>query len=140
MNMETLTGQNVPFTTRENNFKEDSNTKNKMIFFGIKKRFIQFSKLHGKAALWIFLAPFLSVMIFGFAILIILGTSPCFFTQCHEKASCVNRPFRALCLCNYGWNGDGSYCDGLKYFKNLNYSKVLISRKKIEIFRMWPSF
>jgi hypothetical protein len=34
--------------------------------------------------------------------------APCLLTKCHEKASgCINYPFRARCVCDYGYAGDG---------------------------------
>ena len=39
---------------------------------------------------------------------------PCSLTICHSRAhKCVNYFFRAHCLCDYGFNGDGKkFCDG----------------------------
>jgi hypothetical protein len=45
---------------------------------------------------------------------IVMRLAPCTFQKCHSKASvCKNHFFRAQCICNYGYGGDGvKYCDG----------------------------
>ena len=38
---------------------------------------------------------------------------PCSFIKCNSKAStCINRPFYAQCICDYGFVGNGrDYCE-----------------------------
>lgn len=45
---------------------------------------------------------------------------PCSMTRCHDRASkCVNHPFYAECICDFGFNGNGrEFCDGKQNINN----------------------
>lgn len=32
---------------------------------------------------------------------------------CHEQANCMNTPGSFQCMCNSGYTGDGTQCDGM---------------------------
>ncbi|RNA17936.1 suppressor of tumorigenicity 14 -like protein [Brachionus plicatilis] len=64
------------------------------------------------------------ILIIGIILIALFGTIPCSLIICHSKASkCINHPFRAECICDFGYQGDGlHYCDecGLSFAeKNL---------------------
>lgn len=45
-----------------------------------------------------------------------LGKGPCIFEghKCNTHAKCFNYPFKAKCICDYGYAGNGiEYCDGI---------------------------
>lgn len=74
-------------------------------------------------------AFFSIILILGIIAIIITGTSPCLHTKCHPLATCVNTPFYADCVCNYGYAGNGrDHCDGklnqLFFFINLKLFKI----------------
>ena len=50
----------------------------------------------------------------GFKLFCFSRQVPCSLARCHKYASvCVNHAFRAECVCDYGFNGNGKeYCDG----------------------------
>ncbi|CAF0914930.1 unnamed protein product [Brachionus calyciflorus] len=66
-------------------------------------------------------AFFLIILILCIIALIITGARPCVHTKCHENAKCINHPFYAECICDYGFPGNGrDHCDecGITYYKN----------------------
>ncbi|CAF1130289.1 unnamed protein product, partial [Brachionus calyciflorus] len=82
---------------------------------------------------------FISILItLGFIALIITGTSPCLHTKCHENAMCINHPFKAECVCNYGYAGNGlDHCDecSVTYFEPnvMSYDKEAVPYS-------WPAY
>jgi hypothetical protein len=82
-----------------NNMKAKKLKKNKKI-----KKCIAFSIIFGCIA----------VVCLVIILVIVFAFLPCNFAKCHKKAStCINRLFKAECVCDFGYNGDGlNYCDG----------------------------
>ncbi|CAF0917143.1 unnamed protein product [Brachionus calyciflorus] len=69
-----------------------------------------------------FLTSFFFIVIFivAAALLLIGAMVPCTYTRCHSNAFCKNYLFRAICICEYGYSGNGyTECDecGLSFYK-----------------------
>ena len=66
--------------------------------------------------------------IFAARLMLINFQAPCSFTKCNSKASiCINRPFYAQCVCDWGYAGNGKeYCEGTS-FDSLNFFFLLKS-------------
>ncbi|CAF0860159.1 unnamed protein product [Brachionus calyciflorus] len=79
------------------------------------------------------------VLIAGLIVIILFATIPCKLSKCHSKAStCINHAFRAECICDYGYQGDGySFCDECGITYNTQNLRIVGGVEAIP--HSWPS-
>ncbi|CAF1028591.1 unnamed protein product [Brachionus calyciflorus] len=90
----------------------------------------------------VFLFSFVSFIITSCIVLIIVlviyGAFPCSVAKCHPNAQCINKPFYADCICNYGFAGNGLECDECGNFQE-NWNSAMPFMSVTTPPHTWPA-